>query len=123
MFIKLSQQTLLLFVLNFFDAVLTIYWIRNGFATEGNQLMAGLLDIGDAPFLMVKLAVGALAAAVLWHWGNLRIARYGLSLVLIIYVSLMGVHIMTGLSAFGVISEASLHDFSGWMKGVFAFFS
>lgn len=121
MFIKLSQQTFLLFVLNFLDAVLTIYWIRNGFATEGNQLMAGLLDIGDAPFLMVKLAVGALAAVVLWYWGNLRVARYGLSLVLTLYIGLMGVHLFTGLSAFGVISETALNNFSGWMKGVFAF--
>ncbi len=123
MFIKLSQQTFLLFVLNFLDAVLTIYWIRNGFATEGNYLMAVLLDIGDAPFLMVKIAVGALAAVVLWHWGNLRIARCGLSLVLTLYVSLMGVHLLTGLSAFGVISEAALYNFSGWMNGVFAFFN
>lgn len=121
MFIKLSQQTFLLFVLNFLDAVLTIYWVRNGFATEGNQLMAELLDIGNAPFLMVKLGVGALAAVVLWHWGNLRVARYGLSLVLTIYISLMGVHLITGLSAFGVISEAAVNNFSGWMKGVFAF--
>ena len=121
MFIKLSQQTFLLFALNFLDAVLTIYWIRNGFATEGNQLMAGLLDIGDAPFLMVKIAVGALAAFVLWHWGSYRIARYGLSLALTLYVSLMGIHLFTGLSACGIISEAALHNFSGWMKGVFAF--
>ena len=121
MFIKLSQSTVLLFVLNFLDAVLTIYWVRNGFATEGNQLMAELLDIGNAPFLMVKLGVGALAAVVLWHWGNLRVARYGLSLVLTIYISLMGVHLITGLSAFGVISEAAVNNFSGWMKGVFAF--
>ena len=70
---------------------------------------------------MVKLGVGALAAVVLWHWGNLRVARYGLSLVLTIYISLMGVHLITGLSAFGVISEAAVNNFSGWMKGVFAF--
>jgi hypothetical protein len=42
-------QPLLLFALNFLDAVLTIYWVRNGFATEGNHLMATLLDIGDRP--------------------------------------------------------------------------
>ncbi|MCY7377484.1 MAG: DUF5658 family protein [Pyrinomonadaceae bacterium] len=100
---KLSQQTLLLFVLNFFDAVLTIYWIHNGFASEGNQLMARLLDIGYVPFLLVKTAVGALAAAVLWNWGNLRLAQCGLTVVLTIYISLMGIHIITGLYAFGFI--------------------
>ena len=101
---------------------MTIYWIRNGFATEGNQLMAGLLDIGYAPFLIVKIAVGALAAVVLWRWGNLRVARYGLTVVLMLYISLMGIHIVTGLSAFGVISHTVVNDFSGWINGVFAFF-
>src|SRR6478672_5689302 len=46
--------TILLFGLNVLDALLTIVWVRNGVATEGNQLMAGLLDIGNGPFLLVK---------------------------------------------------------------------
>jgi hypothetical protein len=101
----LLAQTILLFTLNFLDAVLTIYWVRNGFATEGNQLMAGLLDMGVLPFLLVKIAVGATAAIVLWRWRNLRLAKYGLTLALVIYIGLMGVHFVTGLSAFGVISD------------------
>ena len=122
MFMKLSRQTSLLFILNFLDAVLTIYWVRHGFATEGNQLMAGLLDIGYAPFLTVKLAIGAVAAFVLWRWGNLRVARYGLTLALFLYISLMGVHFITGLSAFGFISESLINDFSRWSHEAKAFF-
>lgn len=119
---QLSRQTFLLFALNFFDAVLTIYWVHNGFATEGNQLMSGLLEIGYLPFLAVKLSVGALAALVLWHWGNLRVARLGLTFTLSIYISLMGVHFVTGLSACGFISEATINDFSNWSNAAFAFF-
>lgn len=111
----------LLFTLNFLDAVLTIYWVRNGFASEGNQLMAGLLDIGDFPFLAVKIAVGAVTAVVLWRWKNLRLAKYGLALALFVYTSLMGVHFFTGLSAFGLISDNFVHDFSNWASAVFAF--
>lgn len=116
------RQTLLLFVLNFLDAVLTVYWVRNGFATESNQLMAGLLDIGYAPFLTVKIAVGAVAALVLWHWGDLRLARFGLTVVLAIYISLMGVHFLTGLTAFGFIPDNVVNDFSAWSDSFFAFF-
>lgn len=105
-------QAFLLFTLNFLDAVLTLYWVRNGFATEGNQLMAGLLDIGDLPFLAVKMLVGATAAIVLWRFRNLRVAKYGLTLVLCIYISLMGVHFVTGLSAFGFLSESFLSEMS-----------
>jgi len=117
----LSRQTLLLFALNFLDAVFTIYWVHNGFASEGNQLMAGLLEFGYMPFLLVKITVGAVAAVVLWHWGSLRLAKIGLALTMTIYISLMGVHFITGLSALGFISEALLNDFSQWSSVFFAF--
>ena len=120
---QLSRQALLLFTLNFSDAVMTIYWVHNGFASEGNQLMASLLDVGYIPFLAVKLAVGAIAAIVLWHWGNLRLARFGLAFALAAYISLMGVHFVTGLFALGFISEAQINDASQWSQMFFAFFN
>lgn len=111
---EMSRSTILLFTLNFLDAVLTIYWVRNGFASEGNHLMATLLDMGDTPFLLVKIAVGAVAAFVLWWWSEFRVAKYGLALALMVYIGLMGVHFVTGLAAFGVISEAMVNEFAGW---------
>ena len=116
----LFHQTFLLFALNFLDAVLTIYWVRNGFATEGNQLMATLLDIGDLPFLAVKVAIGAVTAIVLWRWRNLRLAKYGLAVALAIYISLMGIHFFTGLSAFGYVSNTLVNDFTVWSGSLLA---
>ena len=116
---KISKRTLLLFTLNLLDALLTIYWVRNGFATEGNQLMAGLLDMGNAPFLTVKIMVGAMAAIVLSRWGNLKLAQYGLTMTLAIYLALMGVHFFTGLSAFGYISSNLLSDITVWSQSIF----
>ena len=111
---KISKGTLLLFILNALDALLTIYWVRNGFATEGNQLMAHLLDLGNAPFLTVKIMVGAGAAIVLSRWGNLKLAQYGLTTALAVYLALMGVHFFTGLSAFGYVSENFLSEWARW---------
>jgi uncharacterized membrane protein len=116
----LVHQTILLFALNILDAVLTIYWVRNGFATEGNQLMATLLDIGDLPFLAVKVAIGAITAIVLWRWRNLRLAKYGLIVALAIYIGLMGVHFFTGLSAFGYVSNTFVSDFTVWSSSLLA---
>ncbi len=114
-------QAFLLFTLNFLDAVLTIYWVRNGFAFEGNGLMAGLLDIGDLPFLAVKMTVGAIAAIVLWRWRNLRLAKYGLTFALCVYITLMGVHLFTGLSAFGILSETFLGDIAALSHSALSF--
>ena len=91
---QLFAPTFLLFALNLLDALLTIVWVRTGVATEGNQLMAGLLDIGNGPFLGVKIAIGAIAAIVLYRWGNRPLARYGLAVALAVYIGLMGIHLL-----------------------------
>lgn len=109
---QLLSQTLLLFGLNLLDALLTIIWVRSGVATEGNQLMAKLLDIGDGPFLGVKIAVGTVAAIVLMRWANRPLARYGLTVALAVYLGLMVIHAFTGLSAFGYVSNTLLQDLS-----------
>ena len=118
---QLTRQTFLLFLLNFLDAVFTIYWVRNGFATEGNHLMAGLLDMGDLPFLAVKIFVGGTAAYVLSRWGHFKVARYGLTLALGIYLGLMAIHFFTGLTAVGIVSGTMINEFSSWSGSVFAF--
>src|SRR3982751_6212270 len=105
---QLFRETLLLFSLNLLDALLTIVWVRNGIASEGNQILAPLLETGDYTFLAVKLAIGTVAALVLLRWSNLSVARYGLTAALVVYVGLMGVHIFTGLSALGVIPNAPI---------------
>lgn len=119
---QIYWQAFLLFTLNFLDAVLTLFWVHNGFATEGNQLMALLLDVGDLPFLLVKVGIGAAAAFVVWRWRNLRVAKYGSALALSVYISVMGIHFFTGLSACGVLSDALVNDVSVWSDSVFAFF-
>jgi hypothetical protein len=94
-------KCLFLFLLNWLDAQLTIVWVRNGLATEGNTLMAYLLDAGNVPFLAAKLFVGASVAFVLYRWSHLALARRGLHLVLGLYCALMFIHAATGISALG----------------------
>ena len=97
---KLSKSCLL-FTLNWLDAQLTLLWIRLGVATEGNTLMARILEHGDLTFLAAKLAIGAFAAYVLYRCAHLPIAKRGLNVVLGIYVILMLVHVATGCVAMG----------------------
>ena len=94
-------KSILLFILNWLDAQLTLVWVRTNLATEGNALMARLLNFGDNPFLFGKLAIGAFAAYILYRCSHLTLARRGMQLVLGIYFALMFVHAATGLSAMG----------------------
>jgi len=107
---NLFREAFLLFSLNLLDALLTLIWVRNGIATEANRLMASLLDISDLTFLGVKIAIGTFAALVFLRWGHTsRLGRYGLSFALAVYISLMGIHVLTGLSAVGFISDAPIN--------------
>jgi hypothetical protein len=116
----LFRETFLLFSLNLLDAILTILWVRNGVASEGNELMARLLDSGDFTFLSAKIAIGTITALVILRWGNRTLARYGLTLALAIYLSLMGIHVMTGLTAFGYISKTAVEDLHLFANGLLA---
>ena len=117
---QLFAPTFLLFALNLLDALLTIVWVRSGVATEGNQLMASLLDIGNGPVLGVKIFIGLFAAIVLYRWGTRPLARYGLAVALAVYIGLMGIHIFTGLAAFGVVSNTTIQNVADFHGQLFA---
>lgn len=94
-------KSLLLFTLNWLDGQLTLLWVRANIASEGNGLMSRLLKLGDAPFILVKVAIGGFAAYTLYRCAHLPLARRGMLLVLAIYGALMLAHVATGMSALG----------------------
>jgi Domain of unknown function (DUF5658) len=95
------SKSCMLFVLNWLDAQLTLLWINLNVATEGNALMARILDHGELTFLGVKLVIGGFAAYILYRCAHLPVAKHGLTAVLGIYVILMLVHAATGCVALG----------------------
>ena len=111
----------MLFALNAIDALLTLYWVRNGMATEGNTLMATLLDTGDLPFLAVKFAVGGVTAYTLWHYRSFKLAKYGVTVALGVYTMIMGAHVLTGLLAYGYLAELQLTFLEGLPAQLIAF--
>ena len=96
------SKSLLLFSLNWLDAQLTLLWLRLNVATEGNALMARLLEHGDLSFLAIKLGIGTAAAVILYRFAHLPLAKRGMTFVLMIYVALMFVHAATGCVALGL---------------------
>lgn len=102
------SKALLLFAMNWLDAQLTILWLRLNVATEGNGIMAGLLNYGETSFLSVKLAIGALSAYILYRFAEIPIARRGMKVVLGLYLALMVVHLVTGFSALGWQAPATV---------------
>ena len=112
-------KALLLFAMNWLDAQLTILWVRMNIATEGNGLMASLLNLGEAPFLAVKLGVGAFAGYILYRFAEIPIARRGMKVVLGLYLLLMFVHLATGFSALGWEAPATVLSYFVSLPGAF----
>jgi len=118
------SKALLLFAMNWLDAQLTILWIRLNVATEGNGLMASLLDRGETSFLSVKLLIGALSAYTLYRFAEIPVARRGMKVVLGIYLALMVVHVVTGFSALGWHAPATvIFYFASLPQALIIFFS
>jgi uncharacterized protein DUF5658 len=112
-------KSITLFLLNWLDAQLTLFWVHSNVATEGNGLMAQLLQVGDAPFLLAKLAIGGFAAYVLYRCSHLTMAQRGMRLVLTIYAALMFVHLATGLSALGYSQPLAMVTFVSHLPQTF----
>lgn len=116
-------KAVLLFAMNWLDAQLTIFWVRLDVATEGNGLMATLLNQGETPFLLVKILIGALAGYTLYRFAQFPIARRGMKLVLGVYGTLMLIHAVTGFSALGWSAPAAvLTYFAGLPHSFLALF-
>jgi uncharacterized protein DUF5658 len=96
------SKSLLLFSLNWLDAQLTLLWVRLNVATEGNALMARLIEHSELSFLSLKLAIGGGAAYILYRCAHLPLAQRGTTVVLAIYVALMFVHVATCCVALGL---------------------
>lgn len=102
------SKAILLFTMNWLDAQLTILWVRLNVATEGNGVMATLLNHSENSFLSVKLLIGAVSAYILYRFAEIPLARRGMKVVLAIYLVLMLVHAVTGFSALGWQAPATV---------------
>ena len=111
------SKSLLLFALNWLDAQLTLLWVRLNVATEGNALMAQLLEHSELSFLFFKLAIGGFAAYILYRCSHLPLARRGLSIALVVYGALMIVHAATGCLALGWPGPVRVLAYVGSLPG------
>jgi uncharacterized protein DUF5658 len=113
------SKSCLLFALNWLDAQLTLLWIRLDVASEGNALMARMLEHSELTFLGAKLAIGAFAAYILYRCAHLPLAKRGLNVVLGIYVILMLVHVATGCVALGWQTPVVVLGYVGSLPNAF----
>jgi Domain of unknown function (DUF5658) len=104
-------KAVLLFILNWLDAQLTLVWVHSHVATEGNGLLAPILRAGDTPFILVKLLIGGFAAYTLYRCAHFTLARRGMQIALTVYITLMLTHLFTGMAALGWSQPLAMVDY------------
>ncbi len=94
-------KSCLLFALNWLDAQLTLVWLGLNVATEGNSLMAHILEHGELTFLGAKLADRWCCRLRSLSLCSSASRQTRSKVVLVIYAMLMLVHAATGCVALG----------------------
>jgi hypothetical protein len=79
-------------VLNVLDALFTLVWLQRG-GSEGNPIMAWILELGNSAFLIQKTFVVGLWLMLLVVHKNFRLARVGLWALAIVYSLLVLYHV------------------------------
>jgi len=86
------------FLMNLADGMLTLYWMQAGLAVESNPLMAALIAIDPALFMVVKMALIVMGTSLLWRFRFRASAVLGMFLVFFVYYGILIYH----LSALGL---------------------
>lgn len=87
------------FLLNVFDAWMTMLWLSRG-GREANPVMDFFLDIGPGAFLVQKCLIVGFWLVLLVVHKNFRLARFGLYASLVVYALIMLMHF--GIIALGI---------------------
>jgi hypothetical protein len=90
-------------MLNLFDALATLLWVRLGLATEANPVMAQALDTGPGLFILAKVMLVTLAVGLLWRLRGERLARLAAVPLGSLYAMVAGGHVGFGLLA-GIVN-------------------
>ena len=94
---RLFVYVLVAIMLCGYDAMATIRHINRGVASEGNPLMASLIDMNAATFFGIKMAMTAPCLILCYAYSNLRAGRVGIRFAVITYSILCIYHVAIAL--------------------------
>lgn len=80
-------------VMNLIDAVLTLLWVRTGFATEANPLLSQIVEQHAFLFVMGKLALVFLGTGMLWRHRHRPLAVMGIFAAFMVYYAVLVYHL------------------------------
>jgi hypothetical protein len=89
----LNQILRFVIVLNLVDALLTLWWVRWGLATEANPLLATIVEDHAVLFVTGKLTLVSLGTLLLWRRRHHPLAVIGIFAAFLTYYSVLLFHL------------------------------
>jgi len=80
-------------VLNLVDALMTLWWVRSGLATEANVLLSEFVERHAVVFVVAKLALVSLGTAILWLRRSRPLAVVGIFAAFLVYYGVVLYHL------------------------------
>ncbi|MDJ0853550.1 MAG: DUF5658 family protein [Myxococcota bacterium] len=80
-------------VLNLIDAVLTLFWVGAGLASEANPLLAELVEHHPVFFALAKLGLVGLGSLLLWWLRDRPLAVIGIFGAFVVYYLILLHHL------------------------------
>ncbi len=94
-------------VLNLCDAVLTLWWVETGFATEANPFIRSLVEGHPVLFVVAKLSLVALSTGFLWRYRERPLAVVGIFTAFLVYYGILLYHLSFASFLVGQLFELS----------------
>ena len=89
-------------MLNLFDAICTLLWVRMGIAEEANPLLRPLLECSELTFFVVKMSIVCAGLGFLWQQREIPLVKFGLAVATAVYGSLAAYHLDIGMRTMGL---------------------
>ena len=80
-------------VMNLIDAVMTLWWVRTGFATEANPFLEQIVTEHGILFVTSKIALVFLGTTLLWRFRTRPLAVLGIFAAFMVYYEILLIHL------------------------------
>lgn len=93
-------------VMNLIDAVMTLWWVRSGFATEANPFIEQIVTEHGLLFVVSKITLVFLGTTLLWRYRTRPLAVLGIFAAFMVYYGLLLVHLSFASMLIGQLLDA-----------------
>ena len=93
-------------VMNLFDALMTLWWVSSGLATEANPFLEQIVTEHGFLFVVSKISLVILGTTLLWRYRTRPLAVIGIFAAFLVYYEVVLIHLSFASLLIGELIDA-----------------